>query len=559
MKAIVIESISDVIFRSGADYHTRYYSAITLNQTILAHKDVEVANTLMKVYLNLFERLLSEWNNEKQNEDPKPKPTKKPRWKNKGNKGKKGGVRQEAKSATTVKEEENAKLSSAILTGLNRAFPFSDLPKSIFDKHIDTLYQVTHSANFNTSLQALILIHQISRSQGTLIDRYYRTLYESLLDPRLAASSKLRLYLNLLFKSLKEDTNVERSKAFTKRIVQMAANWLSIGIVSAAIFLIMELEKTVPALRSLLTGERSLPKGESGEYDGRKRDPVHSHAGNSQLWELVPLLHHFHPTVEHYASGYLDNETGFSKPDVDLHTLTHFLDRFVYKNPKQKPTAKGGSIMQPLSGADPRGLLNSFRADRAPVNLADWSKMNVEDVDVGDRFFYEYFTKRNETKPKKEKSVGDDEGDELDEDEVWKALVESRPDLEGEGEDDLSGFSDEDLSDLDMGDEDEHEDEDEGSSGVKGESDVEADSDEEEFQDFDDREGLVGSDDEIDFPDDLPEQYEEEENVPSKRVKRGAQNEGEKKSKRQKLKDLPEFASVEDYAQYLESSDEDFS
>jgi ribosome biogenesis protein MAK21 len=554
MKAIVIESISDVIFRSGSDYHARYYSAITLNQTILAHKDVEVANTLMKVYLNLFERLLSEWNNEKQVEESKAKPAKKPRWKNKGNKGKKGGIRQEEKSATTVKEEENAKLSSAILTGLNRAFPFSDLPKSIFDKHIDTLYQVTHSANFNTSLQALILIHQISRSQGTLIDRYYRTLYESLLDPRLATSSKLRLYLNLLFKSLKEDTNAERSKAFTKRIVQMAANWLSIGIVSAAIFLVMELEKSVPALRSLLTGERSLPEGESGEYDGRKRDPVYAHAGNSQLWELVPLLHHFHPTVEHYASGYLDNETGFSKPDVDLHTLTHFLDRFVYKNPKQKPAAKGGSIMQPLSGADPRGLLNSSKTDRAPVNLADWSKMNVEDVEVGDRFFYDYFTKRTETKPKKEKSAGGEEGDELDEDEVWKALVESRPDLEGEGEDDLSGFSDEDLSDLDMDDEDE------GSDDAEGDDDGEGESDEEEFQDFDDREGLVGSDDEIDFPDDYDESSEEEEEaVPSKGAKRAAQSEGQKKSKRQKLKDLPEFGSVEDYAQYLGSSDEDFS
>lgn len=558
MKAIIIESISDAIFRSGSDYHTRYYSAITLNQTILAHKDVEVANTLMKVYLNLFERLLSEWNNEKPGEESKAKPTKKPRWKNKGNKGKKGGIRQEAKSTATVKEEENSKLSSAILTGLNRAFPFSDLPKSIFDKHIDTLYQVTHSANFNTSLQALILIHQISRTQGTLIDRYYRTLYESLLDPRLATSSKLRLYLNLLFKSLKEDSNVERSKAFAKRIIQMAANWLSIGIVSAAIFLVMELEKSVPVLRTLLTGEKSLPEGESGEYDGRKRDPVYAHAGNSQLWELVPLLHHFHPTVEHYASGYLDNETGFSKPDVDLHTLTHFLDRFVYKNPKQKLTVKGGSIMQPLSGADSRGFLSSTKTDQAPVNLSDWSKMKVEDVDVGDRFFYEYFTNRNETKPKKEKSAGDEDGEELDEDEVWKALVDSRPDLEGEGEDDLSGFSDEDLSDIDMDDEDEEE----GSDDAEGGASDDGVSDDGEFQDFDDGEGLVGSDDEIDFPDGLgesSEEEEEEERVSTKGAKRTAQGEGQKKSKRQKLKDLPEFASVEDYAQYLESSDEDFS
>jgi ribosome biogenesis protein MAK21 len=38
-----------------------------------------------------------------------------------------------------------------------------------------------------------------------IADRYYRTLYESLLDPRLAASNKQAMYLNLFFKSVKAD------------------------------------------------------------------------------------------------------------------------------------------------------------------------------------------------------------------------------------------------------------------------------------------------------------------------------------------------------------------
>jgi hypothetical protein len=39
-------------------------------------------------------------------------------------------------------------------------------------------------------------------------------LYESLLDPRVATSSKQSLYLNLLYKSLKNDLNV---RALTRR------------------------------------------------------------------------------------------------------------------------------------------------------------------------------------------------------------------------------------------------------------------------------------------------------------------------------------------------------
>src|SRR5699024_3330642 len=113
---------------------------------------------------------------------------------------------------------------------------------------------------------------------------------------------------------------------------------------------------------------------EEEKYDGRKRDPAFAHADKTQLWELVPLLHHYHPTVEHYSTGYLDKDTSMAKPDVELHTLTHFLDRFVYKNPKQKVSSKGGSIMQALSGADPNGLTASSSGEVAPVNVSDWSK-----------------------------------------------------------------------------------------------------------------------------------------------------------------------------------------
>ena len=56
----------------------------------------------------------------------------------------------------------------------------------------------------------------------TASDRYYRTLYEFMLDPRLATSSKHALLLNLLYKALKADPSVARAQAFAKRLLQVS-------------------------------------------------------------------------------------------------------------------------------------------------------------------------------------------------------------------------------------------------------------------------------------------------------------------------------------------------
>lgn len=104
------------------------------------------------------------------------------------------------------------------------------------NKHIDTLFLITHTSTFNTSLQALLLIQQISSSLSqspessssalskSIVDRFYRTLYQSLHDGRLASSSKQTMYLNLLFKSMKVDNNSERVKSFVRRFVQVLAS-----------------------------------------------------------------------------------------------------------------------------------------------------------------------------------------------------------------------------------------------------------------------------------------------------------------------------------------------
>lgn len=102
---------------------------------------------------------------------------------------------------------------------------------------MDTLFLITHTSTFNIALQALTLIQHILASLSSapstssaadgasaaaaVAVRYFRTLYNTLLDFRLYESSKQAMYLNLLFKSVKSDADAERVRAFVKRFCQV--------------------------------------------------------------------------------------------------------------------------------------------------------------------------------------------------------------------------------------------------------------------------------------------------------------------------------------------------
>ncbi|KAI5959129.1 MAK21 [Candida pseudojiufengensis] len=626
MKKIITDSVIDVIFKSNNDDHSKYYGVLTLNQTIITRKEEELANSLVKTYFALFEKVLIESNTliKEELKDKTIGESEKGRKNNRKNfkKGKKGGksIKKQDKSDQEIIEEKNSKMFSALLTGLNRSFPFSNLPNEIFQQHLNTLFKITHSSNFNTAIQALILINHIVTQQNLNSDRYYKTLYESLLDSRLVMTSKQGIYLNLLYKSLKNDkSNIPRILAFVKRILQVIAHWLNIGAIAGMLYLLNELSKTIPEISDLLIDINSRPDEidkttvesetktientdstittlkEEEEYDPKKRDPKFANANKSSLWEINLFLEHYHPTVEIYAQSFIDNDNTSQqqqKPDLGLYTLSHFLDRFVYKNAKLKPQIKGSSIMQPLGGIHTGNLLvksTNFLNKDLPVNTENWVNKNINDIKADEKFFHQYFTtKVNKLKNKKEtgeidEDVDIDDDQEEDEngmgdDEVWNALVKSRPDVE----DDLSdgGFSDfdeDDFSDLDdddeeVKDEDEDDEFDDGEGPLQSEEINEFDmplggedaNDDEIDEDDEDDEELdifnINEDDELsdsEFEAEEIDEDDEEEikktdkNQPTKSKKRSNpddnSNNNKKKTKRQRIKDLPLFAPAEDY------------
>ncbi|THZ31463.1 CBF-domain-containing protein [Aureobasidium pullulans] len=586
MKGIIVNAIeTESLFRPGQAAHAKYYSIITLNQTILSVKEPEVANKLLDIYFGLFIQFL------------KPRSHAKAKAQKIQGGGGKGG-KMAAKKAKALEQadaadsELNEKMVTAVLTGVNRAFPFAKTDDPTFEQHLDTIFRVTHSSNFNTSIQALMLIQQISATKHFSADRFYRTLYESLLDPRLITSSKQIMYLNLLYKSLKSDVNVKRVQAFVKRLLQ-TITLHEAPFVCGVLYLVSELEATFPTIRNMIREPEADPEDEEehfvdapedGEsrpeestkenatpavrYDARKRNPEHSNADRSALWEVLPLLSHFHPSVAIFAEALVNQTTLPPKPDPTKHTLMHFLDRFVYRNAKTKgsTTTRGASIMQPMSGSNAADVLIKDRANpthRIPLNSDAFWKKKVEDIAADEVFFHDYFTKVNNAKPtkkdkKKQKDAADSDAEsDADEDEIWKALVESRPEIEGDDDDD--------DDDLDMEDLEEGYSDSEGDDGVEigefAEDDMdEADLGEDMDEDLEDDgfEGLESGDEDAMLGDDedLPSDFEglgddkEEEDT----KKEEADN---KKKKKRKLKHLPTFASMDDYAKLLGADDED--
>ncbi len=130
----------------------------------------------------------------------------------------------------------NSKLLAGILTGVNRAFPYAQLPHSFFENEIDVLFRTVHTAPFGTAVQALLVLFHVtntSSSQSAALSlpaskaaaRFHRALYEKLLAPELGRSNKQSLFLNLIYRALKaKSMDDETSAAFVKRLLQVSGN-----------------------------------------------------------------------------------------------------------------------------------------------------------------------------------------------------------------------------------------------------------------------------------------------------------------------------------------------
>ena len=461
MKLVVAREVESFLHRSSVSSRAQYYGIIFLNQIMLSEDQVDLSKKLLAIYFSMFKRL--------------------------------------TEGST---EDTSSKMLSALLTGVNRAFPFAPVDQDGFAEQLDILFKIVHVASFNKSAQALQLIYQVLYAQDNLNDRFYRALYQKLASPELHTSSRQGLFLNVLFKAMKNDTQLPRVAAFIKRLLQICHHqepsftcgslYLASEIVrgkkelrkhfekplkvadeylEASKTMIARVEasmdgsdKTLASTAAAISGaelgsgkksgqiifggkERITAKkaassanGSSMEideakeeekvngdekpsepavkllqdiklepYDPTSRDPLYAHAELASWWELINLSKHYHPSVSKWATMILNDEKieYSGDPLVDF-GLQAFLDRIVYKNPKQLQTGNSRNSHAKKS------VIPGERA--IAVNSGSFLDRPEANVPEDQLYFFKYFQTRAKIEEGKKKKKKKDDDSDLDSD-----------------------------------------------------------------------------------------------------------------------------------------------
>ncbi|XP_005005108.2 CCAAT/enhancer-binding protein zeta [Cavia porcellus] len=434
MKGVVCGEIERLLFRSNISPKAQYYAICFLNQIVLSHEESELANKLITIYFCFFRTCIK-------------------------------------------KKDIESKMLSALLSGVNRAYPYSQSGDEKVREQVDTLFKVLHVVNFNTSVQALMLLFQVMNSQQTISDRYYTALYRKILDPGLLMCSKQAMFLNLVYKSLKADIVLRRVKAFVKRLLQVTCTQTP-PFICGALYLVSEILKAKPDLRSQLNNhmesddeekfvdaadddgiekvtdadeetevdtvkkveteetvsdtETKNPKTASwvhvnnlkgvkqlNTYDPFSRNPLFCGAENTSFWELKKLSEHFHPSVALFAKTILQgNYIQYSGDPLQDFTLMRFLDRFVYRNPKPHRGKENTDsvVMQPKR----KHFIKDIRS--LAVNSKEFLAKEESQIPVDEVFFHRYYKKVAVVKEKQKANTDEESIEDVDDEEFEKMI-----------------------------------------------------------------------------------------------------------------------------------------
>lgn len=382
MKSILVHYVEQFVFKSSVSLKAQYYSITFLNQIVLSNSpsDVEVAKKLVSLYFTLFDKFagdkkkyLSAVSKMKLPAATRKKINRKQKLRNEKKKELSKESNTESIDNKKLTPEQlaavDSKIMAALLIGVTRAFPYANLSRDVYDSHLDTIFRISHHGSFTVLVQCLTLVFQIQSETNEQMDRFYRSLYDSLLDPRLLDTSRQAMYLNLLYRAMKRDNSESRIKAFVKRILQICS-LAQPHFICAALFVISEVSKHKFAIRDLFkhkkyssndtkpnsisltesmneddvkTFKDVVEKGEEQKeetisknveikltktedklseksknvisstcmmsgYDPIKREPLYAKAELSHGWEILSFIKHFHPTVALYASILYDGK-----------------------------------------------------------------------------------------------------------------------------------------------------------------------------------------------------------------------------------------------------------
>ncbi|XP_022915981.2 CCAAT/enhancer-binding protein zeta [Onthophagus taurus] len=227
MQEVVLLEVEKLVFRQNISQRAQYYGLCFLSQFYLNHESSNVARKLIEVYFAFFKLCVA-----------------------------KGDV--------------DSRMMSALLMGVNRAYPYAKLELNKISEHIDTMYRVVHVANFNVALHTLTLLYQVSDYANDINDRFYSALYKKLLDPKLPSTTHQAILLNLIFKALSKDKEINRIMSFIKRLLQLTLS-LEPSFACGMLYLISQLCKDNPNLLHLTLKESESKELSQFDDDGDEK------------------------------------------------------------------------------------------------------------------------------------------------------------------------------------------------------------------------------------------------------------------------------------------------
>jgi ribosome biogenesis protein MAK21 len=392
----------------------------------------------------------------------------------------------------------------------------------------------------------------------------------------------LQKELILLHFRLTVHVSYHRVMAFLKRL-GICALTSSAPITAGLLFLTAEVYRARPNLLVMLTseerlvahgtfrdgkeqyddddGEDSTASHQLGNFEASKREPSFAVSGTPAMWETSLLRNHFHPSVRSFSTSVLEapHLINFAGDPTTEFSLSAFLNRFAYKNPKKQHSEK---MRRPQPIAE------------EPLNAASFLKSSLSEVAPDKIFFHKFFGEKakllaegkSRDRSKRKKHDGDDEGDESDGDDdgvdfdekaIDKYATKLAEDMLRDNEDDAD--IDDDFSDFDDDVEDK-EDFSIGSASDEDESDGE--------EDFNGSETLKGGkedayDSEGDSEIDSLFSEEEEDDLALAFSEGGPTSKNGAKSKntrgKRKSEEMSDFASAEDYEETMEQIVDRFS
>ena len=254
-------------------------------------------------------------------------------------------------------------INSLFKTAVNlKNYDKSSLGK-FFGEKINLLFKLSHSSSIKLRIQVLRLIFFIAKdnqglisyakkdeeseenSNDSLLDRYYKSLYELILQKEVLVSKNLKEYLKLVISSCVFDPNSTRCLAVLKRLLQTAA-LAEPSYICCVLIIVSHVIHNKNSLWKFIA-QIKFPKNEENNTKSlfenmNKRDP--KFVEESSLIELLLFNDHFHPTVAKWANEIILNYKVSSidyegDPLMDF-SLVNFLNKFITKNPKVKNLKK---------------------------------------------------------------------------------------------------------------------------------------------------------------------------------------------------------------------------